>query len=237
MRVTFLGTSHGVPEPNRRCSCTMVETAGRVYFVDMGMSAIEELRNRGIAVESVKGIFITHMHGDHTDGLIPFVDIISWYFKETDPVIHLPDLAGVDAINHWLSVENVSRELRYKEVAEGVLFDDGVLKATAIRTRHCDRSYAYILEAEGKAVLFTGDLERPDVDFPEIARQRRLDLAVCEAAHFPATEYAPVLKACDVAKICINHYSPWNIPNMQQLAKDMGETPVITVSDGMEVTL
>lgn len=43
------------------------------------------LRTRGIEVEDIKGIFITHMHGDHTNGLISFVDLISWYFKTAGP--------------------------------------------------------------------------------------------------------------------------------------------------------
>ena len=70
MQITFLGASHGVPEANRRCSCTLIETNGRYYFIDMGVNAIDALRTRGIEVEDVKGIFITHMHGDHTNGLI-----------------------------------------------------------------------------------------------------------------------------------------------------------------------
>lgn len=87
MKITFLGASHGVPEANRRCSCTMVEVSGRYYFVDMGIMAIDELVTRGIPVDAVKGIFITHMHGDHTNGLFSFVDLITWYFKNVDPEI------------------------------------------------------------------------------------------------------------------------------------------------------
>ena len=98
MQITFLGASHGVPEANRRCSCTLIETNGRYYFIDMGVNAIDALRTRGIEVEDVKGIFITHMHGDHTNGLISFVDLISWYFKTADPEICLPNLEGVEAI-------------------------------------------------------------------------------------------------------------------------------------------
>ena len=51
MQITFLGASHGVPEANRRCSCTLIETNGRYYFIDMGVNAIDALRTRGIEVE------------------------------------------------------------------------------------------------------------------------------------------------------------------------------------------
>ena len=81
MKITFVGSSHGVPEPHRQCSCTMIEVAGNTYFVDMGTCAINALRTRNIPVDSVKGIFLTHMHGDHSDGLIQFVDLLTWFFR------------------------------------------------------------------------------------------------------------------------------------------------------------
>ena len=75
MKIVFFGASHGVPEPNRRCSCAMIETGEARYFVDMGTQATEQLMTRGIPMDAVKTIFVSHMHGDHTDGLISFVDL------------------------------------------------------------------------------------------------------------------------------------------------------------------
>ena len=53
MRITFIGASHGVPEPNRKCSCTLIEISGRYYFVDMGTPAIDHLVTAGIPVDAV----------------------------------------------------------------------------------------------------------------------------------------------------------------------------------------
>ena len=90
MRIVFLGSSHGVPEPNRRCSSMLLEIGERYYVMDMGCSVIEDLVTRNIRVEDIKSIFVTHMHGDHTDGLVHFVDLCSWYYKNADPEIYLP---------------------------------------------------------------------------------------------------------------------------------------------------
>jgi len=65
----------------------MLEIKGRYYFIDMGTPVIDHLVTAGIPIDAVKGVFITHMHGDHTNGLIHFVDLISWYFKTSDPTI------------------------------------------------------------------------------------------------------------------------------------------------------
>lgn len=132
MRITFIGASHGVPEPNRKCSCTMIEICGRYYFIDMGTPPIDHLITTGIPIDAVKGIFITHMHGDHTDGLISFVDLISWYFKTADPTIFLPNIEAVKVIESWIKVTDSStRELHYQEIHSGVIFDDGFIKVTA----------------------------------------------------------------------------------------------------------
>lgn len=85
------------------------------------------------------------------------------------------------------------RDLRFKKVTDGTIFDDGYLKVTAIPTQPCPDSHAFFVEAEGKAVLFTGDLKHPNVDFPKIAKEKPTEFIICEAAHFPATDYAPVL--------------------------------------------
>ena len=234
MRITFLGSSHGVPEPNRQCTSIMIEESGRFYFVDAGVMLMNELVNRGIPVEAAKAVFITHMHGDHTNGLISFVDLLSWYFKTGDPAIFLPKLEGADAIRQWLQVNGTERRaIRFQEVLEGQLYDDGFLKVTAIGTKHCDKSFAYLLEAEGKRVLVTGDLRHPSVDFPQCVKEGVTDLVICEAAHFPAIDYQEILTGCDIKKICVTHYVPWNVPHMQELQKNMGN--VVFSNDGMEI--
>ncbi len=238
MRIKFIGASHGVPEPNRKCSCTMIEVKGRYYFIDMGTPAIDHLVTAGIPVDAVKGIFITHMNGDHTNGLIPFVDLISWYFKTPDPTIFLPDISSVKIIEDWLKVNQTSpRELHYEEVQPGVIYDDGFLKVTAIQTLHAKRSFAYFLEAEGKSVLFTGDLKHPDQDFPAIVKEKETDLIVCGSAHFNATDYLPHLRECKTKLIYVNHYQSMKIPAILQLAEDMGDIPVKLAYDGSEIIL
>lgn len=237
MRITFVGSSHGVPEPNRRCSCIMIETGGRVYFVDMGTSAVDALRTRGIPVEAVQAVFITHMHGDHTNGLIPFIDLITWYFKQVDPLICLPMAEAADVIERWLkaTLNEQPHRTRYRQTEEGLVYDDGVLRVTAAATKHCLRSFAYLVEAEGKRVLFTGDLRGAQVDFPEAALAQSVDLVVCEAAHFKATDYLPVFERGDIAKVCVTHYNEEFFESVLQMQKALNARGVeaVRATDGL----
>lgn len=42
MKLMFIGTSHGVPEADRRCSSCILEVSGSYYLIDMGTQVIAE---------------------------------------------------------------------------------------------------------------------------------------------------------------------------------------------------
>ncbi|MBQ8334198.1 MAG: ribonuclease Z [Clostridia bacterium] len=239
MRLSFIGTSHGVPEPFRRCSCTMIETEGRYYFIDMGTQAIEDVIKRGISVNDVKGIFITHPHGDHCDGLLSYVDLINWYFKTADPTIVVPSQNVIDAMNGWFKgFGSVLREgIRFELTQPGVTYDDGVLKVTAIPTQHCPNSFAYLVEAEGKKVLFTGDLKHPTVDFPQVVYEEEIDLVIVESAHFSSDHTEKVLENAKVKRVLHNHISPAWDEDLARMAKHQHHYQYGKAFDGTEVVL
>lgn len=237
MKFTIIGSSHGYPEPNRKCTCIMVEIGNSVYFVDMGTSGVDALHTRGRSMEDVKGIFVTHLHGDHTDGLFQFVRLLMSPFKSADPEIWLPRPEAAEVLTAWMGIvrNGYKKEIRYREVKPGPFYDDGVLRVTAFPTRHCEKSYGYLLEAEGKNVLITGDLKHPGVDFPPVTQP--LDLLICESAHFPATEYLPVFERMDIQKVCVTHYYTPFVPSVLQLLPELEKQgiPAVMATDGLEI--
>lgn len=209
MRIIFNGTSHGVPEHHRRCSSYILAVKGSYYLIDMGTQAIEELRHRGIPIEAVKLAICTHPHGDHTDGIISFADLVNWYFRKADPAILLPDERLLTPLKMWLTAttNGISpREgLRLGAFGAGLAFEDENLRVTAIPTQHCVNSYAFLIEAEGKRLLFTGDLKHPSADFPAVAFETELDLIVCELAHFSPDDCIPVFDKTKAKRILHSH--------------------------------
>lgn len=242
MRIEFLGTSHGRPEPNRKCSCILVEVAGAYYFFDMGVQAGEQLITQGIPAEAIRAVFITHMHIDHTSGLPSFLALCADYYKAAAPRLFIPgDTEGVKAgLGAFLACNGITRPtgLPFFPVAEGELYADEHIRVRAYRTKHTDASYAYLIEAEGRRVLISGDLShRPQEDFPIAALTPTLDLAICECAHFEATEYLPILTGRAPRRLCFTHYSERLLPTVLAMQGHLANVPVMRAQDGTVITL
>lgn len=242
MRLIFIGTSHGVPEPERRCSSCVLETGGSYYLIDMGTQVIEDLRRRHIDIGDVRLAICSHPHGDHTDGLISFVDILNWYFKDADTRILLPDERLIPPLKEWLTVttngEPPRADLEIDVFHEGTAYEDEKLRLTAIPTKHCENSYAFLIEAEEKKLLFTGDLCRPSVDFPEIAFSTELDLLVCEAAHFSPNECMEYFDRTKAKRIIHTHiFDRRHAAAIAEQTKKPHPYSYGAAFDGMEITL
>lgn len=243
MKVTFLGTSHGVPEVNRRCTSILLTVGKAYYIIDAGVPLFATLRSRSIDPHDLKAIFLTHMHGDHSNGLIEFVDLLTWHDKDVRPSIWVPEIAAHDAMAGWLRLthgKDVQDDMpAFSEVKPGAFYDDGVLRVTAIDNDHLpDRpSYSYLVEAEGKRLVFTGDMGHDNYrDFPKAAMTQTCDLVVSEAAHCLLSECEPVFSLVKTKKLVITHIVPRNEPEAVKL-NAMVPYPVKVAFDGMEIEL
>ena len=185
MKITFLGTSHGVPSAERFCSSTMIEIGEAVYLIDGGAPTGDLLIRNGISYDRIKAVFTTHIHGDHTLGMLGMLSLSNWKFRTSSYVTYMATEEGIEAFKRIIEVTDSPLDesrLTMKLTTPGTFYDDGLLKVTAVPTRHMEAvgkpTYALILEAEGKRVVFTGDLHHGDAaDFPQIAKEESSDLS------------------------------------------------------------
>lgn len=158
-------------------------------------------------------------------------------------MIFLPEPFGdtVVTLTGWLKCNGVStRPFRFAPVTDGELYRDESICVRAYRTRHTDSSYAYLLEAEGKRVLFSGDLSRngPQEDFPVSVLEQPLELAVCESAHFPATAYLPIFEGQrSLKQLCFTHYSDRYLSSVLEMTDALPGVTVFRAADGTEIAL
>jgi ribonuclease BN (tRNA processing enzyme) len=97
---------------------------------------------------------------------------------------------------------------------EGLIYEDENVKVTYFRTKHIEPrpSYSILIEAEGKKVLFTGDMSQwlAKEDFPKYALENETDLVVCEMAHFTPEQIKPYVDRLKTKHLCFNHVYPFD---------------------------
>jgi ribonuclease BN (tRNA processing enzyme) len=234
MKITFLGTSDGVPRKGHFCTSTMVEVGEQVYLIDGGAPVAELMLNHDKHPNQLKAFFNTHAHGDHIAGLLPLIMLSGWAFPEARFGMYVPEQRVADAFHAFREALMGKRSgdqplpdlpkreprVQFHVYEAGEIYDDGVLKVTAYPTGHClpRPSYAFMLEAEGKRVFFSGDLAYGLGDYPAVVSQVETDLFVCEMAHFTGEEIAPRLDTCKTKKLIFHHYQANKPPQIEALA-------------------
>lgn len=215
MKITFLGTADGLPRKGRYCSCTMLEVGETIYFVDVGAPIADLIANRDdIEYERIKALFITHPHGDHHGGLPMFLSLEKWHHPDSKTQCYLPDKLIYNAVEPILaeSPNDSNTNVKLHLFNEGKFYDDGVLTVEAIPNDHLKHvgrhSYGFKITAEGKKLLFTGDLTADMHDFPEVAFNEKFDLIVTECAHAKPQTLEEKLSRVKTDMTVINHIWP-----------------------------
>ncbi len=233
MKITFLGTSHGITEKNQFCSSALISTGGKHYLVDAGAPVLTLLKNHDVPLEDVAGVFITHSHHDHFMGLCTLTQQINEFsqFSGVSFPVYIPDdedyhrmfafIFG-DPAFHGRLAYTVYGGLtdpygdRTRRIS-AVIFDDGNLKVTAIPVDHYQNAHAFLLEAEGRRVVFTGDLVADMPDYPKVITETDVDVVVTEGAHTKLNkpEVMELLKSSRTQKLVISHrYDKFNTDEM-----------------------
>ena len=245
MKVIFLGTSHGVPMPGRHYQSILIETEKGGYLIDAGAPVMELLINRGYDLSRLKSVFVTHMHTDHSIGLVNTVILASWYYKMMAYDVYLPEELAIKEIKtaccsifHGALTDRVV----FHTVDEGLVFDDGNIRVTAVPNDHMlkypRKSFSYLIEQGDERVYVTGDLGHPLTDFPAPeAYKGHVNAFICECAHFSAEKLLPKLATVKADAVMPIHVFP--LDKYDTLAAHAGEIPakLIFPNDGDEFTL
>ncbi|MFQ5810020.1 MAG: MBL fold metallo-hydrolase, partial [Armatimonadota bacterium] len=235
MLITTLGTSHGNHTYCRFHSSTLFEIGDRSYLLDAGDPAAALMIRAGKDFDRLKAIFITHMHEDHVSGLPGMIKALLTYpqdGKHTD--VFLSEASAEAGLDAWLTAQHLpwpSDAVTVHTTGPGDVFDDGVLHVAAEPTQHMEHpdfpiSFAYILRAEGKRVVYTGDLSADFSDFPRAAQDEPCDVCICEVTHYDPRAALPTLAGSPIGRLILTHvHDPWHGEGEDELREIISGLP------------
>jgi ribonuclease Z len=180
LHVILCGSGSPLPDPTRAGPCTMVIAGRHVFVFDAGEGGARNLAAMGMPIGRIEGLFLTHFHSDHIDGLGPML-LLRWSGgAATSPMpIHGPP--GVERVvagfNEAYALDNGYRTAHHGPAimppsgAGGtalpftiaatpvVVVDADGVKITAFRVNHApvDPAVGYRIDYKGRSVVLSGD--------------------------------------------------------------------------------
>lgn len=155
MKLVYLGTSGAMPTIERGLSCTVLALEKEYIMVDCGDGSCRQYLKSNLKWNKPLTMFITHMHSDHTMGILGLLQSMD-LMGRTEPIT----IYGVRGIAKF--IHDVNRSVNFKlgfefkviELDERhpntVALKNGVIVETC-RTKHQVPSIAYKITLPDKA--------------------------------------------------------------------------------------
>lgn len=168
MKIIFHGAAREVGK-----SCIEIRTQGKRYIMDAGIKFTHEGAEYPKYLDKVfelDGVFLSHAHLDHS-GALPMLEhknlrcpiyTTSLTWKITNLMLednyHLEKLKHVHPAYVERDINRVKNDLRFVTYDKQYETHDGKVKFTYLNSGHIPGGASILIEAEGKKLLYTADV-------------------------------------------------------------------------------
>lgn len=154
----MLGTAGGIPISGRAQSGILLEEGEKKILMDCGLGVPLRLVEKGIDIEDIDIICLTHGHLDHIQDL-PSLTKTSWLrTEEAEYEILLPPGLKDKLVDHWKVLDEYDRsDLDFRVMPPSDTFQIQDLSIQSFNTEHTEISQGYKISKSGKSVVYTGD--------------------------------------------------------------------------------
>lgn len=205
LHIAFCGTGSPVPSPDRGEACTAVVAGGKVFIFDAGEGAARTLTMMGMPLGKVEGVWLTHLHSDHFEGL-GNLQLQRWAGTSASTQLPVFGPTGVEevaaGINAAYRIDSTYRiahhgaktvppsgfGLTAAAIVPGVVYDKGGVRITAFPVNHAPISpaFGFRIDWNGRSVTLSGDTApTPSL----VAAAKGSDMLVSEVISPPMVRY------------------------------------------------
>ena len=176
LHVGFCGTGSPLPSRDRAAACTLVIANGRLFVFDMGEGSGETLALMGMPLGKIEGVWLTHLHSDHFEGLGPFT-LQRWAGTSATKPLPVFGPEGVseitDGLNAAYRIDSTYRIAHHGEavvppsgfgmtgaaISPGIVHDQDGVRITAFAVDHdpITPAFGYRVNWRGRSVTISGD--------------------------------------------------------------------------------
>ncbi|MFO7719795.1 MAG: ribonuclease Z [Gillisia sp.] len=140
MKLTILGCYAATPRTFTNPTSQVLEIKNHLFLIDCGEGTQVELRRNKVKFSSIRHIFISHLHGDHSYGLVGLISTFRLLKREAE--LHVYGPKGIKEIitlqlklsNSWTNYPLYFHELEGKEPK--LLFEDDKVTVETIPLKH-----------------------------------------------------------------------------------------------------
>jgi ribonuclease BN (tRNA processing enzyme) len=244
MELRFLGSGDAFGSGGRFNTCFYVRDRKGAFLVDCGASSMIAVRKFKVDPNTVRAIFVTHLHGDHFGGLPFFILDAQLVSRRTAPLT----IAGPAGLRNRLTAametlfpgsteldRSFAMDIRELEPQIAHNIDD--IQVTPYVVKHASGAlpFAYRIEVDGKILCYSGDTEWVHT-LAEAAKGADLFVAECYfydrqvKFHLDYATLAQHLPEIGAKRVVLTHMGQDMLARTKQIEYE-------TASDGMVVSI
>lgn len=176
LHVGFCGTGSPLPNRERAAACTVVIAGGKLFVFDMGGGSGNNLSLMGLPLDKIQGVWLTHLHSDHFEGLGPFM-LQRWAGTSAKAPLPVFGPEGVNEITDGLNaaylIDSTYRIAHHGEavvppsgfgmtgaaVVPGIVYNTDGVRITTFSVDHdpIKPAFGYRVDYKGRSVTISGD--------------------------------------------------------------------------------